>query len=380
MTVSLLTGSAAEGAVSGDFFAGTVSPASYTVSEALADQADTFLHDMFRGRKSRQQISEALTTSSLSMAIFSAIHTQMQAAYKALTPVWQGYTAAVTVPDFRPTRLLSRWAAGFGLARVPELTEYPAGKESGKDAHWISVAKYGRRDEVSWESQVNGTAVGDIESMPDRYAKAAAETESIAAISNLLAVGDQNTATGINTTFFRAGNGNAPDTRALTADNLDAVLQEVRARKPKGEVVVPPELVVVLPRALQAQMERIMALREIRTESGGVTQVHDNYLSKTTFVVDPYLDAVHQGTNAATTWFVLPVPTAEKPGSFVARLRGHESPDMRYRSDAGQALGGGGITPLQGGFGSDGIETRVRHVIGAQPGDPTFTYASDGTA
>lgn len=381
MAMELLHGRASEGLdAPSAFFAGTIDPKRYRVSESLADQADDFLADLFAGRKSRAEISEALTTSSLSMAIFQSINTQLLSTYEELKPVWRDYTAVTSVPDFRPTRLLDRWTSGLGLPRVPELTEYPAGKEPKGKVYWINVAKYGQRDEISWEAQVNRTDIDEVESMPLRYARAAAECETINALSNLLLVDPaKKTATGINTAFFKASNGNAPDNRPLTAENLDAVLGELAERKPGNDrIVVPPEFVVVIPRSLEQQMRRIMALREIRITNGAVEQVHDNYLASVSFVVEPMLGVINTGANAATTWFVVPKPDSRQPATFAAFLRGYEAPDMRYRADAGQALGGGGITAIQGGFVSDGIETRVRHVVGAQTGDGTFTYASTG--
>ena len=76
----------------------------------------------------------------------------------------------------------------------------------------------------------------------------------------------------------------------------------------------------------------------------------------------------------------MPKPGARRPASFAAFLRGYESPDMRYKANAGQRLQGGDISPLEGSFDIDDIQTRVRHVLGHQTGDPTFTFASDGTA
>ena len=76
---------------------------------------------------------------------------------------------------------------------------------------------------------------------------------------------------------------------------------------------------------------------------------------------------------------MLPKPTSRRPATFAAFLRGHETPDLRYKADQGQRIGGGNISPLEGSFDIDDIQTRVRHVLGHQTGDPTFTYASYGS-
>jgi hypothetical protein len=290
----------------------------------------------------------------------------------------------MTVSDFRPTRLLNKYFETVGLKLVPELTEYPEGGAKGYDVAWINVAKFGLRDAVSWESSINNTAIDEIEAMPVKYANAVAETEAINALANLLNIDTKtNLASGFNTGFFKAGNGNAPTHLQLTADNLDTVLDTLVQKVPadKKRVVVPPSLIVVIPKALERQMKRILNLREIRKVNGDGTgtDVYDNYLQNADYVVDPMLDAVLNTATKATTWFVMPKPGARRPASFAAFLRGYESPDMRYKANAGQRIGGGEISPMEGSFEIDDIQTRVRHVVGHQTGDFTFTYASDGS-
>ncbi len=384
MSLNLINGAATEAANddAGSFFAGTIAPRRYRISEALADKAQDFLEAMFAGRKSRHQIAEAFSTDSFTLAVFAAIDTKVMDTYQELPSVWRQYTDVMTVPDFRPTRLLTKWFETLGLKLVPELTEYPTGGGVDHSVNWINVAKYGLRDAVSWESTINDTAIDEIESMPTKYANAAAETESINAIANLLNVDPKtNLASGFNTAFFKAGNGNAPVTTPLTADNLDAVLDEMSRRVPanKKKIVVPPDMQVVIPKALERQMKRILNLREIRKANGTDTDVYDNYLQASDYVVEPMLDAILTSANKATTWFVLPKTGSRQPASFAAFLRGYESPDMRYKSAAGQRLGGGDISPLEGSFEIDDIQTRVRHIVGHQNGDPTFTFASDGS-
>ncbi len=384
MSLNLINGAATEAANddASSFFAGTIAPRRYKISEALQDKAQDFLEAMFAGRKSRHQIAEAFSTDSFTLAVFAAIDTKVMDTYQELPSTWRQYTDVMTVPDFRPTRLLTKWFETLGLKLVPELTEYPTGGGVDHSVNWIGVAKYGLRDAVSWESTINDTAIDEIEAMPTKYANAAAETEAINALSNLLNVDPKtNLASGFNTGFFKSGNGNAPVTTPLSADNLDVVLDEMVQRVPanKKKVVVPPSLQVVIPKALERRMAQIMNLREIRKANGTGTDIYDNYLKTVDYVVDPMIDAVLTSANKATTWFVLPKTGSRQPASFAAFLRGYETPDMRYKSVAGQRLGGGDISPMEGSFEIDDIQTRVRHIVGHQTGDPTFTFASDGS-
>lgn len=385
MDLQLITGAASEqaNADAGEFFAGTTSPRRYRLSESLLAKAEDFLGEMFAGRKDKQAIKEAFSTSDFTLAAFAVIDTKLMQKYDELPSVWRQYTDVMTVNDFRPTRLLNKYFQTVGLKLVPELTEYPEGGEKGHDVNWINVAKYGLRDAVSWESSINNTAIDEFEAMPTKYANAVNETEAINALANLLNVDPvTNLASGFNTAFFKTGNGNAPSTMKLNADNLDTVLDTLVQKIPsdKKKIVVPPEMTVVIPKALERQMQRILNLREIRVISGAQENVYDNYLQTVDYTVEPMLDAILTTGSKATTWFVLPKPGARKPASFAAFLRGYETPDMRYKANAGQTLSGAGISPLEGSFDIDDIQTRVRHVVGHQTGDPTYTFCSDGTA
>lgn len=384
MTLELINGQASEAANSdaSAFFAGTVSPRRYRLAESLCDRAQDFLEEAFAGRKSRHEIAEAFSTSDFTLGIFAAIDTRLMAEYEELPSVWRQYTDVTSVNDFRPTRLLDRWTDRLGLKKVPELSEYPTGGGGGHATYWINVAKYGLRDAFSWESSINNTVIDEIEEAPTKYARAARETEAMNALANLLAIDEEtNLASGVNTDFFKTANGNAPTALPLTAENLDTVLDELGRRKPaqKGRLVVPPEFIVVIPKALERQMKRIQALREIRRVTGDTTEVMDNYLATVDYVVEPMLDVINQNAKASGTWFVLPKPGGRRPASFAAFLRGYETPDMRYKADTGSRVGGGLVSPLEGSFDIDDIQTRVRHVLGHQNGDPLFTYVSLGS-
>ena len=97
-------------------------------------------------------------------------------------------------------------------------------------------------------------------------------------------------------------------------------------------------------------------------------------------VVNPWLDVRNTGAKAAETWFILPPPNAPRAGLVVAFLTGHEAPDLRVKSDAGQRPGGGIISPEQGSFDEDTTQYRVRHVVDAALMDPKLTYVSTGAA
>ncbi|MEV5001947.1 hypothetical protein [Nocardioides sp. LML1-1-1.1] len=379
--IQVLHGNAAVEAASDADFPGSTNPRNYRVSEALMDKAMTLLDNAFRGKWGADKaLAEAFSTSDFTLAAFAAIDTEMQRQFDDLPSTWRQYTDTTTVSDFRPKRLLDKWRNTIGFEQVPELTEYPAEDARGKDVNEIAVAKFGRRYAISWEAWINSEAIQEFEDLPGVIARQANETEAINAVSNLIAANRS----GVNTNFFKAGNNNAPTALPLTLDNLDSVLDIMAARKSaiSGRMVAAPPLQVVVPQTLKRTIERILAVRTIKkteTSGGSSTEFEfDNYVG-VDYVVDPMLDYWNTGSKAATTWFVLPKPKTTRPAVWAAFLRGHEQPDIRVKSAGSQRVGGGDISPLAGSFEIDDIQYRGRHIVGHQTGDPTFTYASNGS-
>lgn len=377
MTIEILHGDAAVEAGSDTEFAGTLNPRMYQISESLTDKAMTLLDDAFRGKwGAPQRLAEAFSTSDFTLAAFAAIDTEMMRQYDELPSVWRQYTTVTTVNDFRPKRLLDKWRNTVGFEQVPELTEYPAEDSRGKALYEIAVAKMGRRFALSWESWINNEAVQELEDLPGVLARQARESESINACSNLVAANRN----GVNTAFFKSANGNEPTSLPLTLDNVDAVLNSMAAKKStvSGKVIAAPPLQLVVPQSLARTAERIKAVRLIRKETSDGEVEYDNYVSFD-YVVEPMLDYWNTGAKSATTWYVLPKPNGPRPAVWAAFLRGHEAPDLRVKAAAGQRVGGGEISPLEGSFEIDDIQYRGRHVLGHQVGDPTFTYVSNGS-
>ena len=377
MSIEILHGDAAVEAGTDTEFAGTVSPRNYRISESLMDKAMTLMENAFRGKWGADKtLAEAFSTSDFTLAAFAAIDTEMLRAYDELPSVWRDYTTVTTVNDFRPKRLLDKWRNTVGFEPVPELTEYPAEDSRGKALYQISVTKMGRRFALSWESWINNEAIQELEDLPAVLARQARESEAINAVSNLIAA-DRN---GVNTNFFKSGNGNAPGALALTLDNLDTVLGNMASKKSAvtGKVVASPDLVVVVPKALERTIQRILAIRTIRRTSGSDEYEYDNFVN-VDYVVEPMLDYWNTGNKAATTWFVVPKPASVQPALWAAFLRGHETPDLRVKASGSTRVGGGEVSPLEGSFEMDDIQYRGRHVLGHQNGDPTFTYASNGS-
>ena len=372
--VQITSGEAVEGAVADGFNGFGANPRGRVTGTAVMEAA-TLLDKALKGsRRAALDVQEAFSTSDFTLAAFAAIDQEMVAQYEEKPSEWRKYTAVTTVRDFKPKRLRSVGRGTFGLDRVPELTEYPAKEGIRSTDQTIRVGKFGNRYAISWEAWVNDEAIDEIGDIPQWFSTAAAETEAIVAVSNLV------NAAGINTDFFKAGNGNPPAAVPLTLANLDAAIQAVRARKVNGRVVAAPKLLLVTGPSLTTTAQRILATKELRTTVGGVEAVTDNYVAgNVTHVEDPALEVVNLGAKAGTTWFLLPDPSGPRPAVYLAKLRGHETPEIRVKADTGTRVGGGAIAPEDGSFEIDDIQYRVRHVTGGAAIDPQFTYASAGS-
>ncbi|WP_152185346.1 Mu-like prophage major head subunit gpT family protein [Segeticoccus rhizosphaerae] len=315
----------------------------------------------------RIRVNEAITTSDLFKSAAGAVlDREMLAAYQTVTPSWQAYAAPTFVKDFKPKTLTELIGNTGALPKVPEHTNYPIAQSDAAERQ-IRVAKFGQQYGYTLEARINDD-IGELQSVPNGWAAQATATEAHNALSQLA-----NPLTGApNTAFFTGGN---LGTGALTADNLQTAYTAVTTKRDKdGALLVAPAMQLVVGPALQFTAERILNTSEIRTTVGSDTFIQSNPFSgkvKLTVLSDL----------PGTAWFLLPVPQAGRKSAFyVAHLRGFETPDLRAKADQGVRIGGGAIPAGEGSFDDDTIWFRVRHITGAAPGDPTFTYASDGIA
>ncbi|WP_163540832.1 Mu-like prophage major head subunit gpT family protein [Occultella kanbiaonis] len=326
--------------------------------------------------RARADVMETMTTSDFPYLLGAAYGRELLQEYSGIAPVWPGFARRSTVADFKEKTLVELLGGRAGLNKVKEGAEYKA-RSVKENKYSFKVEKYGDRIPLTWEMLVNDE-LDAFRDLPTRLATAARETEDITAASVLFNAAGS----GLNTTFFAAGNGNAPGTAKLSEAALEAALLNISTRKDTdGRPIVISGGVLMVPPALEMTGRRILNAREIRRTVDGVTSIEDNYLSGTVrLLVNPWLSVVHTGANAATTWFVLPDPSSTRPAVVAAFLRGHEAPDLRVKADAGNRVGGGPVAPEEGSFDDDTIQYRVRHVNGAGTVIPTGTYASTGSA
>lgn len=341
--------------------------------KAVAEAYGTFQRAMDGDFRAKADVAESLTTSDFPGLLGQAFSAKLQATYQGIAPVWQQYATRVVVPNFKAQRLVSLLGGQRGLTLVPEATEYPASDLA--DAKFeFQVRKYGDRLPLTWEMLVNDE-LGIFRGVDQRLAVEARDTEGVATATALLKADRSD----VNTDFFKAANGNAPQNVPLTMENLRQAIQDLSVKKgANGETLVRPNLVLVVPPTLEYQARALLAATEVRTVIDNVTTVSANPVANALpLVVDPNL-LLNSNTKAATTWYVLPAPNSIRPAVITAFLAGHETPDLRVKADTGNRIGGGSIAPEDGSFDDDTIQYRVRHIVGASVADPTFAFVSRG--
>lgn len=333
-------------------------------------EAKSILEAAWAGdRRATDIVNEAITTSDLfKSAAGEFLDRMMLADYERETPAWESFAAPTTVRNFKPKTLAELTRNTNSLARVPERTDYPIANTTASE-RTISVAKFGEQFGYTLEARVNDE-IGELQQVPAGWAFQARATEQEAALALMV-----NLLTGApNTAFFNVGNDNL-GTGLLNSDNLQAGITKLTTKRDSsGKLLVAPQLQLVVGPALQFTAERLLNTAEIRITNAttGVTTTEPNpFRGKVRLTVIPELPG--------TAWFLIPVPQVNRKGPFyLAKLVGFETPDLRWKADQGQRMGGGSIGADQGSFDNDTIWYRVRHICGAASGDATFTWASDG--
>lgn len=346
----------------------------YSLSQ-LAEAADLFGRAIKGNKRAMLDLNEAMSTSDFPNLLGAVFGRELMATYEQLPKIWPAFATRTTLNDFRPKTLVDLLGGRGRLSLVPELTEYKAIKAT-EGIYTLSVAKYGERVPYSWEMGVNDD-LDALRQLPGRMAQGAADTEDYLATAQLV------TTAGPNTNFFKAGNNNTPVTgagSALSATSLSDGLTVIGQRRDsEGRPIAVSAYILMVPPALEVAANNIVNATEIRLTSGTTTTIVGNWLSgKVKVVVNPWIPLIDVSGTAATTWYLLPAPTTNRPAVTLGFLRGHEAPDLRVKADTGNSLGGGSLDAKDGSFDVDDIQYRIRHVLGGTTLDPIATYAAKG--
>ncbi|HEY3529338.1 MAG TPA: hypothetical protein VGK78_09315 [Nocardioides sp.] len=311
-------------------------------------------------------LREAMSTSDFPILFGDFLNRTLAAQYAARPPVWQQFAARTTVRDFRPQKIIDFLGGAGLLDDVAEYGEYPARSLSEAELE-ITVGKKGARLQWSWEMNINDD-LGAFQRAPGQLSRGARSTEDHTVTSVLCDASGPKAWLG------------TPATGALTQDTLNAGLEKLNtAVDTDGNPIDVGTPVLVIPPGQQLVAQQIVHTTEVRQTSASKTtiQAGNGLLTVPQIVVNRWLSSINT-TNGDTAWYLLPDPNSARPAVFAAFLRGHESPDLRVKADAGMMLGGGQIDPAEGSFERDDIQYRLRHVLGGAQGFDDAVFVSTG--
>jgi len=326
-----------------------------------------------------QELLETMTRSDLPYLLAgTAMDRALLKAYREYPADWESYVTMETVKDFRTAERLYMYGGDGVLDKVVEQEPYNyASVSEGK--YTFSVAKYGRKLGLSWESIINDD-LSALKRIPEALARAARRTEQ-KMITQLYV-----DSSGPKSTLFNAGSGGYNlGTAALSITSLTAGFLAIQDHKDQnGEPIFVQGVHLVVPPALEITAKSILEAIELQyPDKQGVAENYVNYRTnnwiknRVTLHVNPYLPIVNT-TSGDTNWFLFPDPSDIMCLVF-ARLRGHEEPEIFMKNPNAVKIGGG-QDPYNGDFDHDSVEYKVRHVCGAAVGDYRGSYASTGNS
>jgi len=320
----------------------------------------------FPAHKHEYLIREALTTSDFPLLFGDVLDRQVLASYKAVAPVWKAFVKTSTNRDFKVSKRFAVTGGDQYLAEVTEKGEYLA-SEREEAEYELSLKKYGRQFDISWESLINDD-LGALKDTPERFARAAVRTE-------------HRIATGLyagHAVLYSHGNRSA---NALTIANLEAGIQYMNSLvDANGEPIMnTPRFLVVVP-ALEFTARQILTSTQKMwvyrgdDEGGPTAMPMTNVVSQVglTLIVDPYLPILDTVSDEEA-WYLFADPK-DIAALEVAHLSGHERPEICMKASDKVSIGGGSIGPMEGDFATDNVLYRVRLCFGGTRLDWRATY------
>lgn len=311
-------------------------------------------------------VREALTTSDFPLLFGDVLDRQVLASYKAVDPVWKAFVKMSTNRDFKVSKRFAITGGDQYLPEVSEKGEYLA-SEREEEKFELSVKKYGRQFDISWESLINDD-LGALKDTPERFARAAVRTEH-RIVTGLYAG---------HAVLYNHGNRSA---NALTIANLETAVQYMNSLvDANGEPIMnTPKFLVVVP-ALELTARQILTsavkmwLENTEAIATATPYPMTNVLSQIglTLIVDRYLP-IMDTVSDEEAWYLFSDPR-DIAALEVAHLRGHERPEICMKASDKVTIGGGAISPMEGDFVSDNVLYRVRLCFGGTRLDWRATY------
>lgn len=351
----------------------------------LTEITDLLYNSKWHGKSLRPHereylIREALTTADFPFLFGDVLDRQVLANYKAVDPVWKAFVRSSTVPRIFPQVGGYRFSITGGDQFLPEVSqkgEYLA-SERDETRYSLTVKKYGRQFDISWEALVNDD-LGALKDTPMRFAMAAVRTEH-RLVTNQYADDDGTHAAG-NLYEKGAGVNTNGSVALLTIANLETALEAMAGFVDgNGEPIMNKAKFLVVPPALEMTARQILTSAtkmwvELGGAGGPLPYPTSNVIPQMglNLIIDKYLP-VMDATNGNTAWYLFADPN-DIAALEVGHLVGHERPEIVMKASDKVTIGGGLVGPMSGDFATDNVFYRVRIVFGVTELDWRATYA-----
>lgn len=342
-------------------------------------EASRFLNDIYSGRRPLHHMQEALSTSDFPILLGDILDRQLLASYKEYPADYLSYVRKSTVPTFNSVKRYAIDGMEGTLPEVDELSEYPEGTVT-ESADSLSVRKYGKRVDLSWETLVNDD-LDAFRTLPERLARGARRTEARFVTSLFV------DSTGPHGSLYDGSN-TVSGNPALSLTSLQAAMQMFSTLLDNdGEPIFFDALELVVPPALEVTANNIINAIQIEmTDQGGSASqklIAQNWMkNRLRVVVNPYIPIIAT-TNGNTSWFLFGSQadnSGARPALEIAHLRGHEEPALYEKAPDSRRVGGSGEAMES--FDTDSRAWKVRHVMGGarlvNTGGKKSTVASEG--
>ena len=322
------------------------------------------------------QVREVLTTADFPLLFGDITDRSMITTFCSLEANWKKYAKAKpTNKNFLPANIFSMYGGTQALDEVAEKGEYLA-SEREELRYQLSLKKYGRQFDISWESIVNDE-LGALTDTPDRFARAAALTElqtMIALYASDIGAHVEGAGGALYQNLINSVAG------ALTIATLETGLEMMAALTDVPGDPCPQQMkYLVVPPSLEMTARQILtSTHKMWTDdAGGVFRASPttNVVSQMglELIVEPYLQILNAGGTGLTGWYLFADPNQTTALEY-AHLAGHENPEICMKASDKVAVGGGPLGPMTGDFATDDIFYRVRHCFGATKMDWRGTF------
>lgn len=344
------------------------------VSKKKLEAAAALLGSAMRGDKiAAGRFAEAMTTTDLRFNAAQLVTAEFIPQFDEAERTWTQIAGTRVVKSFEPVRLQSLYGdltgsgirEGGGAVRVPEDAPYPHITVTGVEAFYQKIAKNGFRFGYTWESAIND-AEGFFAGLPAEMLRVALDTEE-AEVYDALIDGVAAAITAGKT--VKLAGGTLPDgsvvkpnskvtPEAIWQSILESSNREVNGRK-IGRL---SRYNIIVPVGQKMFLEWKLGQAIIAIQDGSVTLGPGD---RSVFNSINIIESDKIGLVNADEWYVVPAPGSyRRPLLELARLRGHETPELRVENAAGNYLGGGAVSPFEGSFDTDNIDYRFRYVAG----------------